>query len=67
MATKGKSQHRIELKPGQFADLQWLAKAFGFLQSRGPQAGKIGSVSQLMQAIAAGEVLVQSLVQERNE
>jgi hypothetical protein len=59
MATKGKSQHRIELEPGQFATLQTIANRLGYVQSRGSQAGKVGSVSALMQAIAAGEVTIE--------
>lgn len=60
MATSTRTQHKIELEPGQFETLQSLAKELGYIQSRGLQAGKAGSVSALMQAIAAGEVIVMS-------
>lgn len=48
----------VELYPGQSEKLQTVALKFGYVQTRGVGAGKIGSVSQLMQAIAEGKVTV---------
>jgi hypothetical protein len=45
----------VELYAGQSAKLQAIAKELGYIQTRGVGAGKVGSVSQLMQAIAEGE------------
>jgi len=46
-------QTNIRLKPGDIARLAALARKLGYTQTRGAAAGKLGSVSQLMQALAA--------------
>lgn len=46
----------VELKPGQQEQLADLAFRLGFVAKTGPGAGRIGSVSQLMQAIANGQI-----------
>lgn len=58
MSSSLKSQHRIQLEPGNFGRLQDIAKRLGYVHRAGPGAGKAGSVSTLMDAIAAGEVVV---------
>jgi len=59
---KGKNIRRIrtsvELYPGQSKKLQAIAFELGYVQTRGVGVGKIGSVSQLMQAIANGKVTI---------
>lgn len=45
------------LLPGQSARLQAIAASLGLYQTRGVGAGTVGSISQLMQAIAEGEVI----------
>jgi hypothetical protein len=66
MSSSLKSQHRIQLDPGNFARLQDIAKRLGYVHRAGPGAGKVGSVSTLMDAIANQESVV-SLAKERNE
>ncbi len=39
--------------------LEELAREFGYTQTRGAGAGKIGSISALMSAIAKGELTLQ--------
>jgi hypothetical protein len=39
-----------------------LAQEFGYYQTRGAGAGKIGSISQLVEAIAQGELTLQKPV-----
>lgn len=56
MTTKNKTRTTIELNPGDTAKLQQIAKQLGYLHSRGPDAGKVGSISALMQAIARNEI-----------
>lgn len=51
----------VELMPGQSDKIQQVAFELGYIQKRGVGAGKIGSVSQLMQAIADGKVEVKHL------
>lgn len=58
MATKSKIRTTIELNPGDKERLQDIAFLLGIIQPTGPDAGKVGSVSQLMQAIATGEIKV---------
>ena len=57
---KGKNIRRIrtsvELYEGQADQIQEIARQLGFVQSRGVGAGKVGSISQLMQAIADGHI-----------
>lgn len=48
----------IELLPGQAEALQRIAFEFGYVQTRGVGKGKVGSMAQLMQAIATGQVKV---------
>ena len=48
----------VELYLGQSEKVQVIALRLGYVQTRGVGAGKVGSVSQLMQAIAKGEVTV---------
>lgn len=58
MSTKSRLRTTIELNPGDKERLQNIALSLGIIQPTGEQAGKVGSVSQLMQAIAAGQVKV---------
>ncbi len=46
----------IRLSPGSVRALRGLARSHGYTQSRGAGAGELGSISQLMDAIACGEV-----------
>lgn len=48
----------IELLPGQTEAIQQIAFGLGYIQKRGVGKGKVGSMAQLMQAIAKGEVKV---------
>lgn len=48
----------IELLPGQAEAIQQIALELGYIQTRGVGKGKIGSMAQLMQAIATGKVKV---------
>lgn len=52
MPTKSRERTTIELNPGDKARLQEIAYLLGYVQPTGPSAGKAGSVSGLMQAIA---------------
>lgn len=47
----------ILVYPGQSQRLQAIAASLGFCQTRGVGAGIIGSISQLMQALAEGEII----------
>lgn len=58
MATKSKIRTTIELNPGDKERLQNIALLLGFVQTRGTDTGVMGSISQLMQAIAAGKIIV---------
>jgi len=51
MATEGKDQRYIELLPGQFDVFEQEARRLGLLQTTGPGAGKVGSVSRFFQYI----------------
>lgn len=48
----------VELLPGQAEAIQRIALELGYKHKRGVFAGKLGSMSQLMRAIATGEVKV---------
>lgn len=48
----------VELLPGQAEAIQRIAFRLGYVHKRGVSAGKLGSMSQLMRAIATGEVKV---------
>lgn len=48
----------VELLPGQAEQIQRIALELGYIQTRGVGTGKVGSMAQLMQAIAKGEVKV---------
>lgn len=57
----------VELRPGQVEKLRHLAATLGFIQLRGSGAGRDGSISQLMQAIADEKVrLTNSQAPESN-
>lgn len=58
MTTKSRIRTTIELNPGDKERLQNIALSLGIIQPTGPDAGKVGSLSQLMQAIATGKVKV---------
>jgi len=45
----------VELYPGQASKLRAIAFELGYIQTRGVGAGKVGSFSQLAQAIAEGD------------
>lgn len=46
----------VELLPGQYEAIQRIAFELGYVQTRGVGTGKVGSMAQLMQAIATGKV-----------
>lgn len=48
----------VELLPGQYEAIQEIAAKLGYIQTRGVGTGKTGSMAQLMQAIAKGEIRV---------
>lgn len=48
----------VELLPDQLEAIQRIALEFGYVQTRGVGKDKVGSMAQLMQAIARGEVKV---------
>lgn len=56
--TKLTNRTSVELLPGQTEAIQKIALELGYRQERGVFAGKLGSMSQLMRAIATGEVKV---------
>lgn len=51
-------QTSVRLQPGQSEKLQAIAARLGYLQKRGVGTGTVGSIAQLMQAIAEGDVKV---------
>lgn len=55
----------VDLTPGQIETLQKIAAKYGYLQSRGPGTGKIGSVSQLLQAVARGDAEIVLKLQKK--
>lgn len=59
MTGKGKERTTIELNPGDKAVLQEMATILGFAQTRGDKVGR-GSISGLMQAIAAGKIRLET-------
>ncbi len=50
----------IYYSPTQAARLRALAEKFGYFQTRGVGTGTVGSVSQLVKAIADGELKIVS-------
>lgn len=62
--TKKTIRTSVELLPGQYEHIQRIALDLGFVQSRGVGAGKVGSMAQLMQAIARGEIEVIRKIKE---
>lgn len=58
MSTKSKTRTTIELNPGDKERLQKIALELLIVQPTGPNARRAGSISQLMQDIASGEVSV---------
>ena len=53
---KSKIRTSVELLPGQYETIQHIALEFGYVQTRGVGTGKVGSMAQLMQAIAEGKI-----------
>ena len=64
MVTKSRIRTTIELNPGDKERLQNIALELKIVQPTGPNARQAGSISQLMQDIAAGEI---SLYRPNNE
>ena len=58
MSTKSRIRTTIELNPGDKERLQNIALGLLIIQPTGPNAKQAGSISQLMQDIAAGDVIV---------
>lgn len=56
MTTKQTIRTSVELLPGQAKQIQRIALELGYVQKRGTGNGKDGSMAQLMQAIAAGQI-----------
>jgi|GEM_PF-3473912 len=56
----------VTIPPSDREKLEELARNFGFLQTRGAGAGKLGSISALMCAIAKGELKIVPDVTERD-
>ena len=56
--TKQTIRTSVELLPGQYERIQQIAFELDYVQTRGVGAGKVGSMAQLMQAIAKGKVRV---------
>lgn len=56
MVTKQTIRTSVELLPGQAEAIQRIAFGLGYVHKRGVFAGRSGSMSQLMQAIARGEI-----------
>ncbi len=61
MTTKAKIRTSIELNPGDVARLQDIAKRLGYVQTRGPEAGKSGSISGMLQAIAENKAHIERI------
>jgi len=57
----------IELLPGQAKAIQCIALELGYVQTRGVGKGSVGSMAQLMQAIATGEVKVTAAMQNQKD
>lgn len=51
-----KKRTSVELLPGQLEAIQQIALKLGYIQSRGVGTGKVGSMAQLVQAIADGKI-----------
>lgn len=62
--TTNKIRTSVELYPGQAKKLQKIAKALGYVQKRGVGKGSVGSIAQLMQAIAEGKVNLENVPSE---
>lgn len=58
MQMKQTNRTSVELLPGQLEAIQRIAFNLGYIQTRGVGKGKVGSMAQLIQAIARGEVEV---------
>lgn len=56
--TKQTNRTSVELLPGQLETIQRIAYELGYIQTRGVGKDKVGSMAQLIQAIATGEVKV---------
>ena len=56
MSKKDRPKTTVELSSEQVKRLQEYATEFGFFHTRGPGTGWLGSISQLLQAIADGEI-----------
>lgn len=48
----------IYVTPTGLQRMSQLAQEFGYFQTRGAGAGKMGSISQLVEAIAQGELIL---------
>lgn len=57
MTTLSRKRITVELDPEDKIRLQKMALSLGYIQSTGPDAGEVGSISALMRAIAKGEKL----------
>lgn len=66
MSTKSKIRTTIELNSGDKERLQNIALELGIIQTTGNEAGKVGSVSKLMQSIAEGQVKVTKNVESKS-
>ena len=64
---KKKIRTSVELLPGQYETIQNIALEFGFFQTRGVGTGKVGSMAQLMQAIAEGKIQITKSNSPRKE
>lgn len=58
MASANKDQIRLQVEPGNKEKLQDIAAKFGYLHKAGPGAFKVGSLSTLLDKIAAGDVII---------
>lgn len=54
-----KETSSIQLNRGDLVKLQQIAARLGYISTRGPATGQ-GSLSRLLQAIAKGEIVIQS-------
>lgn len=55
-----KMRTSVELYVGQSRELEKIARSLGYLQTRGAGAHVAGSVSKMLQAIAAGKLKVEA-------
>lgn len=56
----------VELLPGQLEAIQKIALKLGYVQKRGVGKGTVGSMAQLIQAIADGKLQIIKPVKERD-